>query len=374
MSSALLAACVSPGLERHAAPHRYGCAAEGVELSAGDVWQIEFPCVGVADPARSREHGDDCCATDWTFDEALPSWNVDVPAGASFRVEVRVEVAGRAAPSPWLDIGGWGAWPAEDLAPTTFADGAVEVDLLRCARVCTRARFRLRTRELAAGEVLRVARFGAVFTRSQELAGNARFVEEQRAASPALGGPGRVAHASAADDAPATWPARLRLVPLRHQYAEGPELGPRVCSPTSVAMVLDAHGVDVPTREVAALLYDGEHDLYGNWNRAVQGAYLLGVPGRVTRLATWFEAASLLDHAGPLVISIAAEEGQLRGAPYTRTGGHLMVLVGFDLETDEALVLDPATPVGDEAPRRYALDDLETVWLARGGFAYVLGR
>ena len=137
-------------------------------------------------------------------------------------------------------------------------------------------------------------------------------------------------------------------------------------------MVLAYRGIDRPTAEVAALLYDAENKIYGNWNRAVQGAWLLGVSGYLTRVATWAEAARFVADGKPLVASIGVKEGQLTGAPYPQTAGHLVVLCGFDGE-GRAIVMDPAVPVGDEEPRLYSLAELETVWLQRGGFAYVLG-
>jgi hypothetical protein len=159
---------------------------------------------------------------------------------------------------------------------------------------------------------------------------------------------------------------------MRHQGREAPEIASRICSPTSVTMTLAYAGVSRPTAEVAAIVYDAEHDIYGNWNRAVQGAFLLGVPGYLLRVNDWPQASELLAEGTPLVISIAAKEGQLAGAPYASTAGHLLVLAGLD-GAGGAIVFDPATPVGGETPRRYALADLETVWLRRGGVAYRIG-
>jgi hypothetical protein len=73
----------------------------------------------------------------------------------------------------------------------------------------------------------------------------------------------------------------------------------------------------------------------------------------------------------PLIISIAAKPGQLRGAPYESTAGHLLVLCGLD-EHGKVLVNDPAAISRQAGQLAYFREDLETVWLARGGTAYVL--
>jgi hypothetical protein len=278
----------------------------------------------------------------FAFDELLPSWNVRLPDGAAFRAEVQLDEAG----APWLDLGGWGEWPADDLGPTRLDGGRVAIDVIELERTARRARLRVRTRGLEGAAQAALERLTLCFTRS-----------DRHAARTDFGTPAPVA----------TLP-----VPMRHQGREAPEIASRICSPTSVTMAMAFAGVERPTAEVAATVFDAEHDIYGNWNRAVQGAFGLGVPGYLLRVNDWPEASALLAEGTPLVISIAAKEGQLAGAPYASTAGHLLVLAGFD-GAGGAVVFDPATPVGGETPRRYALRDLETVWLRRGGVAYRIG-
>lgn len=278
----------------------------------------------------------------FAFDELLPSWNTRLPAGGAFRVDVQLD----AEDAPWLDLGGWGAWPASQRAATKFDLGRVAIDVVELDGDAERARVRIRTRGLAPGATASLEHLTLCFTRSA--------LHELRAG---FGAPPPVA----------TLP-----VPLRRQTDEGPEIAGRICSPTSVTMVLAFSGVERPTAEVAAALYDEEHDIYGNWNRAVQGAFGFGVPGELVRIDDWPQAAAVLEQGTPLVISIAAKEGQLSGAPYPSTDGHLLVLAGFDGE-GHAVCFDPAVPPGDAAPRRYLLEELESIWLRRGGVAYRIG-
>jgi uncharacterized protein YvpB len=160
-------------------------------------------------------------------------------------------------------------------------------------------------------------------------------------------------------------------VPLRSQKTEQPQIAGRICSPTSLAMLLDFRGVDVPTEVVAERAFDPVHDLYGVWPRNVQAAWTFGVPGYLTRFSDWAGVERSIAAGQPLIITIGAKQGQLANAPYESTAGHLIVLCGFD-ERGACVVNDPAASDPKEVRRVYARADLETVWMARGGVCYVL--
>ena len=328
LALALLAGCSAPQRPHQdvMAPHHTRVLDEALDLDAdGGCW------VGPWE------------ATPFPSDELLPSWNVRCPEGSAFRVDLEVDAGPGSTASGWLDLGGWGAWPEEERSPTTSPVATVEVDLLKADPPAERVRWRIRARGGPSG--IEVERRSLCATRTAAIS---EALEQASAPSPIA--------------------VELRL---RRQFDETPGLGPRICSPTSVAMLLEYRGVPLPTASVAAVLYDAEHDLYGNWNRAVEGAFLLGIPGYLTRIGSWSEAAGHLEHGQPLVISIGVGPGELSGAPYPQTAGHLMVLAGFD-GAGRALVYDPAVRAPEAEPRHYLLTELAHVWLRRGGFAYVL--
>lgn len=281
------------------------------------------------------------------FDELLPSWNADVPPQCRLAVDVRV-APGPGAWSPWLSVGGWdrGAAPGSVGSRTVewrtdSGDVRVAIDVLESEFPLIRYQLRF----TAAGQsAVRLDAIHAVASNTSRSA--ARPLRRDLIE-----------------------PVELDLPP-RSQRVEAPEIAARICSPTSVSMALAHFGPELATATVAATLYDAEHDIYGNWNRAVQGAFELGVRGYLTRINHWGEVSEHLVAGEPLVISIRAAEGELEGAPYPRTSGHLLVLRGL---TDDgyALVHDPAASEVGEVPRRYRLSDLETVWLRRNGVAYV---
>lgn len=283
----------------------------------------------------------------YPFRDLLVSWNVDSPAGTGFVVELRVQADD--AWSPWMHLGDWGEGeftPGLAQRVTTCAGGRVDVDYFRGERAFDAAQIRVNafTRRTGAEVVLRRMRFC--------------FSDRERAV-PALEPLASRPLGTVLDVAP------------RSQHAEPAEIAARICSPTSVAMVLDYRGVSVPTRAIAERAFDPAHDIYGNWPRNVQTAYSFGVGGYLARFSDWSHVERVVAANTPIVVSIAVKGGELRGAPYTSTRGHLLVLIGFDAAGD-CVALDPAAPDASSARRTYRRADLETTWMARGGTAYVL--
>lgn len=297
------------------------------------------------------------------FQELVASWNVHVPAGAGMCFELRVREDSSAPWTPWMYVGDWGqalpptlylrradpGGPRVDFtAPRTVKvpGGELVVDYFKSDTRWTRAQYRVRTHVAnpEVPQIVRLRRVALCFSRRGDgsiSAGSPRAARERLA------------------------------VPFRSQKAEKAELAPRICSPTSLAMVMAFHGVEVPTTQVAQRCFDSTHDIFGNWPRAVQSAYSFGLPGYVARFASWSEVESRLAARQPLVISIAAGVGELSGAPYPATEGHLLVLAGLD-GAGGALVCDPAAPDAASGVTTYKLSELERVWMARGGTAYVL--
>ncbi len=276
------------------------------------------------------------------FNELLPSWNIDVPQGAAFTVELSVRDS--IGWSPWLFIGSWGPVPNQDLR-TTCDRGRVDIDIFRSDSFHTAARLRIKAHGLDPAASLQLHALSICFTDSTQL------------------GP-----VCPLTNPPTQAPLE---VPLFSQRLQPEAIASRVCSPTSVAMLLAYRGVAQPVPALAAEIYDVSHDIYGNWNRAVQAAWIHDVPGYLTRLNSWDEVRAHTDAGQPLIISIRAEPGQLGGAPYQETSGHLLTILGFPTSTQVA-VADPAAPTLETVPRTYSLSDLTTVWLARSGVAYVL--
>jgi hypothetical protein len=179
---------------------------------------------------------------------------------------------------------------------------------------------------------------------------------------------------SASDLAPADTTAlagRARLaVPPLSQVVEGGARGSRICSPTSVAMVLASLGLVADTDRLAADVFHPGLDLYGVWPAAICAAARRGALGYLLRFPDWAAAAWCLEHGLPVIASVRYGAGELGGAAIAETSGHLLVLTGY--EDGQVLVNDPAAPTVAAVPRRYRHEELARVWLERAGVGYVL--
>lgn len=289
-----------------------------------------------------------------TFNELLLSWNIYTPPAAGFCVEARVGRTSNDSWSPWLYFGEWGDAPPAVEKTTSFDHGRVDVDYFRAAAntVFDRLQYRVRASTTAASADIHVDRIAVCVSNT-----TGALIPIRK---PSDGTPG-----------PEQWLRRLP-VPPRSQKSEAAEIATRICSPTSLSMVMAYYGVDRPTQKVAESCFDAANDIYGNWPRNIQAAFALGVPGYLTRIADWPTAKRYIADGRPLIASIRVDTpGALPGSPYQTTNGHLLVICGFDkdgnLETN-----DPAAPPG-AVPMRYPRDAFARAWFGgSGGVAYVL--
>jgi hypothetical protein len=281
------------------------------------------------------------------FHDLLISWNCATPAGTGFVVELSVKSGGDPW-SDWLFVGDWGDVPALSKV-LSCTGGKVDTDFFRGEKLFDSARVRVRAFANASATKREVVIERLALCFSDRKSSVARIAEIPRVAAS----------------------KRALDVPFRSQKSEKPEIAGRICSPTSLSMVLAYRGVDQPTGVVAARAYDAANDIYGNWPRNIQAAYSFGVPGYLTRCVSWSDVEDMIATGQPVIASIAVKEGQLAGAPYAKTDGHLLVITGFD-EDGNVHVNDPAVADPARGKLVYKRADMQTVWLDRGGTAYVL--
>lgn len=306
------------------------------------------------------------------FNEAVVSWNAEVPGGAGLRVELRVGRFGGAVDlvwSPWLYVGragdagppgGAAGWLAD--FRQSFAHGKVDVDYFTSPVRWEAVQLRVRAWSGSsvapgaggepAGPVVMLRRLAVQLSRDEKVVA------------------GSVTGAQGGAE-----PGRGRLgVPFRSQKTEQRELAGRICSPTSLAMVLAHFGIDRPVLEVSRRAWDADRDLYGNWPRNVQAAFELGAPGYVCRFTEWPQVEAVLARGQPIVASIRVARGELPAAPFPATDGHLIVIEGMD-EKGDLLVLDPSVSTMELGARVYPRRDMERVWFTNAaGTAYIIER
>jgi peptidase C39-like protein len=165
-------------------------------------------------------------------------------------------------------------------------------------------------------------------------------------------------------------PAARIPVPALSQLEAPPKIAMRICSPTSVAMVLGYWGAVTSPAEIANDVFHPASDSYGVWPAAVRAAGLRGVAGYLLRFPDWSSAVWCLERKLPIIASVRYATGELTDAPLPETSGHLLVLTGSD--ATHVFANDPVAPTAADVPRRYRLDEIQRAWLDRNGVGYVL--
>ena len=164
---------------------------------------------------------------------------------------------------------------------------------------------------------------------------------------------------------------KILSVPYRSQGDENSKISGRICSPTSVAMVMSYWGINVGTDEVAKKSYDKEHDIYGSWPLAVQAASQYGLRGWIEIFKSWQEVEEKISSGIPVIATICFETGELKGSMAESSQGHVIVVKGFSSDGN-VVCNDPAGKDAKEGIVTYSRDDLEKVWFKKSGIGYVI--
>jgi hypothetical protein len=184
----------------------------------------------------------------------------------------------------------------------------------------------------------------------------------------------------APDDTPGPAWGKEIAADFRSQVVENADIAWRICGPTSTAMALTAHGIRLPTAEVARAAWDKLNGIYGNWPFIAAAAsdlmrrnaeYLPNEPGKakvcqayVEWLPDWKCVENEIVNGNPCVISIAFGKGELKGAPLDETDGHLILVRGFTKDGD-VICNDPASRT--EAGGRVVYNRTELLGARHGG-------
>ena len=145
----------------------------------------------------------------------------------------------------------------------------------------------------------------------------------------------------------------------------------RICSPTSLCMVLNALGYGVKLEKLLPAVYDQTTDIYGNWMFNIAAAAQLGAEAFFRRFESLAELEKFVTSDSFVIASIAFQKGELPGAPLEKTSGHLVVIRGYDAK--QILVADPAAPTDEQVLRAYDAQAFAQAWLCnKQGAAYIV--
>ncbi len=160
----------------------------------------------------------------------------------------------------------------------------------------------------------------------------------------------------------------------RSQRVEDPGISMKICSATSLGMVLAFHGFALETKRVCHEVLDRQAGIYGNWALNVAFAGRLGLDARIARFGSFERLEEEILAGRPVVITHRWAAGELSGAPISSSEGHLVVARGFT-EDGDLVVNDPAadTRKGESVRRVYKRAEIEKTWLGNAdGVCYVI--
>lgn len=290
--------------------------------------------------------------TDFPVTEVLPSWNVDVPGDSGVKFFIRSRDMGTRAWSPWMYIGSWGRTLPRGKQTVAFPGGEVDIDYLKLRKPADAYQIRvvLESFEFDEASTPGVRRLTMVYSGVVK-----DDAERAKLARPVV--------------IEGEW-ARTLDVPFFTQADAPPALRPRICSPTSVTMVMQYRGDRGAMVENALGIYDPEYEIFGNWGRAVAYAGERGFDAYLDRVRTWDQLKAYIARGQPVIASIRFESGTFPSNVMDQTNGHLVVIRGLTPEGD-AVMNDSASKKHGEGIV-YRSDELARAWLRHGGVAYII--
>jgi len=293
------------------------------------------------------------------FTNAVASWNVTTSDGSWIETQLRARVGRRW--TNWYAMGNWSRERAlshrHSVNERADADGKVDTDTLVLEKPADAWQLRVFFHPAGAGVAPKLS-LVAVTTGSPS--------------SPA----------GSSDASEAAWGVDLDVPERTQRVHESPDAlgggGDAWCSPTSVSMVMAYWAAvehkpqwDVDVASAADGTYDPTYAGCGNWPFNVAFASEHGLGGWVERLGGLGEMQRYIEAGVPLVASIRVAPGELRGSPYEKTDGHLLVVRGFTIAGD-VITNDPYALPG-HIRIVYPRSQFERVWMGgSGGIVYVI--
>lgn len=152
-----------------------------------------------------------------------------------------------------------------------------------------------------------------------------------------------------------------------------PLIGGKICSPTSLQMLLNYNGHYFTPQEVASNVYDKGAGIYGNWsfNASFVGGFS-DLYSRVEYVNTLETLSYYIQNDIAVAMSIkTTDKNDLVGSIVAYSSGHLIVLIGFKKVDDTwyAIVNDPAEHEDSAVRREYLLTELLNAF---SGYTYVV--
>lgn len=278
------------------------------------------------------------------FDRVVPSWNAFTPEGTYIIVKIQFRI--NDIWSEWLSMGEWGFYHDSRSDSNSVTLGRTNIDTIFVKSPSLANALRIKVEFFSDGRATPIL---------HQITTTA-YSNKHELSIPVLQSEG--------------WEREL-AVPCRSQMVEDESVANRVCSPTSLAMVLEYYGSSYTTKEIYDVVFDHQENIYGNWpfNTAVAGH--LGFEAYVDYYFSIDQIKEKIAQGIPIICSIKFRKGELTGAPINSTNGHLLVVRGFSNQNGQEYVIvnDPAAATNEEVRREYRIEEFIRAWK---GWVYVI--
>lgn len=174
---------------------------------------------------------------------------------------------------------------------------------------------------------------------------------------------------------------RTLEIPVFSQYEREKSIASKICSPTSLTMVLNGMGENLVVEDVSWNCYDYKYEGFGNWAFNVAFAGSLGYEA-------YIEYGSIetiqreISKGYSTIVSVKytnninnKEYPYIENSPLT-TSGHLIVVCGIEFNNNEVYIIvnDPAGKSSEVVRRRYKLSEFLMAWRKSYNIMYVINK
>lgn len=172
---------------------------------------------------------------------------------------------------------------------------------------------------------------------------------------------------------------KLIETPCISQMKRDEKIAHKICSPTSLTMLLNRLGENLKVEDVAYSCFDYNYNEFGNWTYNVAYAGSLGYKAYV-EYGGIDSLIREISNGNPIEVSVKytndinnKEYPYIENAPLT-TSGHLIVVCGIEVSNNGKWVIvnDPAGKDDESVRLKYKFEDFMKAWQRSNYIMYVI--